>query len=219
MRIERMPTPRGFVANVFRPGRAWLEAHPYPEQVKALWRDVRLADGRTCQDALAESYHHICAYSLFRGRVSLDVEHYKPKQDPLYRKLAYCWFNYRLADSRLNIWKHRAQLPDPFKVGINACTLNFEKDALIELDKSQNGWQALEKAIATLRLNTGALKKDRYEAYTRYLSEDEQEHIGIVPLSEDYPFVAYEMLRQGRIKDQDRDKCKEVLHELGFAWV
>jgi len=217
MRIDRVPTPRGFVANVFSPGRRWLDANPHVIPIKPLWREAYLTDGRTCRETLAERYHHICAYSLFRVRVSFDVDHYRPIADC--RKLAYCWLNYRLADSRVNARKHTVELPDPFKVGINACSLNFEKEAIIEVDKTQPGWECLEKAVTTLRLNIGALKTGRYEAYTLYLSEDPQERIGVIPLSKNYPFVAYEMLKQGRLKKGDEDKCRDILHDLGFSWV
>lgn len=220
MRVDQAPMPKGFVDLVCRPGKQWLKDNPSATPVKSLWLEPVFSNGMDARHLLADSYHHVCSYSLFRVRESYDVDHYLPKGDSAYRNLAYCWYNYRLADSHLNVWKRKQKVPDPFTLPINACQLDFCDGVRIVVTKGTRNASVIDNAINNvMHLNEGSYIDNRRVAFSRYCASDPKLKIGIIPLAEDYPFVAYEMLRQGYLEEDDRQACIDVLCRIGFSWV
>lgn len=220
MRVDQQPMPNGFVDKICKPGQKWLRDNPGAKSLKSLWLDPLFPGKESVKTILWRSYHRICSYTLFRLRASYNVEHYLPKGNSSSRELAYCWYNYRLSDSYLNMRKHTSKAPDPFRVPIDACEINFGDQARIVVSPNVANAAELDNAINNvLHLNEGAYPLDRFTAYERYLSKDPQNKIGIVELTECAPYVAYEMLRQNFIETSDRAKCITKLSELGFSWV
>lgn len=216
MRVDQAPEPLGFKDAIHKKGMAWLRRNPNKDPSSYYWERAKLPNGLTCREALHKGYHGICAYSMIRifDGQSYHVDHFHPKGVARYRKEAYNWGNYRLAGSAWNQRKNARDVQDPFTVPIDACVLRLA-DGEISYDKKISGWENCQKTIEALGLNEGATRESRKDAYEDYKSLD----MGVKRLARDYPFVAYEMLRQNQLKAEDRQPCVDKLHELGFSWV
>lgn len=218
MRIKKARAPWGFKKAIHDPGMAWLKQNPNKRPDDKFWLKIMLPGGHTCRDALFVAYHGICAYSLaVITNDSYQVDHFHPES--LFRNEAYDWANYRLAASAYNQRKNaRTDLQDPFSVPIDACTLRLSTGE-ISYDKSIAGWELCKKTVEALGLNKGSVRETRKKVYHRYGHNTCHSKELVENLTEDYPFVAYEMLRKGEIESKYRQPCIDKLHALGFVWV
>lgn len=223
LRISKARPPTGFRVQVTAKGKAYLRANPAtsPEKLPPLWRKYK--------DAIFEAYHGICAYTatkIIRCH-GFHMDHFLPKSMPQFRRLAYTWSNFRLASPGVNSKKGAAIIADPFTVPDQACRIDFLtgkitlNPALPEKDRRR-----LEYTIRRLGLNEGASLQNRVDAFGNYRRFAElrngkptnpaQPCINVASLTGNYPFVASEMLRLGKIEPEDRAVCQQILADLGF---
>lgn len=148
-----------------------------------------------CIDDLMTAYDFICAYSCFRihkvtGAASVD--HMAPKSRRWDR--VYEWTNYRLACSRMNARKNNFEdLIDPFEVQEDWFQLElvgFEVFANPTLDPVIRA--KVETTVLRLRLND--FSDDRATDAENYWSGE----VSMKILQQESPFVAKELIRQGR---------------------
>jgi len=224
MRIAQAQEPSAFHRDVTVRGRKYLEKHPNTPGSKLpdYWNDYR--------DEFFEAYHGICAYTVTRiiDGHGFQMDHYRPKGVPRYRHLAYAWSNFRLISNRSNLKKGTARVADPFAIPDGACRISFLRGRItLNAALPANERELLVKTIRRLGLNEGASQQARTRAYRQYrnhvlnrrgdLAVRPRDCIDIEHLTRWYPFVASEMLRLGRIEPEDRERCRQILSELGFA--
>ena len=219
LRIDQAPEPVSFKTSVEIPGDAWLQAHPTRQA------DEKMPDyWKACAKDLFEAYHGICAFTLMRIKKAhgKEMDHFRPKSLPRYRNLAYKWTNFRLVSPRINKKKWAHLLADPFKIPKDGFYIDFS-DGRIQVNprwqKSPVVSKLLQKTRDQLALNDEGLPEGRKEAYDDYMNQDPQYHSGICVVVRECPFVAYEMLRQGWLRAEDRDICRNILKSIGFSWI
>jgi len=221
MRVDSVPAPRKFEEHVAAKGRKWLKGHPSSCRLPDYWNTEKLEGDELCKDALCRLYHGICAYSLFRilPKDDSQVDHFLPQSR--HRDLAYDWDNFRLASSKRNGLKGERVVADPFKIPPGACHLNDKCEIVVNKAKlTDDEVKLLENTITLLRLN-GDCTQDRQNARKAYFQIDQRfPQLNMAMLAADYPFVAYEILRQGLCRNtDDEDVCRNTLHSIGFSWV
>lgn len=217
LRIDQAPEPAAFKDEVENPGSAWLRSHPTPQ------KDEKLPDyWRACADNLYDAYHGICAFTLMRypKAVGMEVDHFLPKSE--FRDLAYKWSNFRLVAHHINQKKWAHLVADPFKIPKDAFYIDFTDGKIHPEPKIYNialpkVCKLLMMTLDKLALNDEGLPESRKEACDDYLRQPQQ--LGVERLTMDYPFVAYEMLRQGKLKEGDRNTCRSILKSIGFSWI
>ena len=124
------------------------------------------------------------------------VDHFAAKSHAWSR--AYEWSNYRLCCSRLNARKHTASVLDPFLVKPGWFQLELVAFQVHPDRRLPKPLQArIQRTIDRLRLND--FRDDRAEDAEDYWSG------GVVLriLKRESPFVAYELMRQGRLNPGD----------------
>lgn len=221
LRISKARAPRGFRAEVTEKGKVHLAARP-KGKLPGLWRNYK--------DAFYDAYHGICAYSATQiNRVhGFHMDHFLPTSNPRYRHLAYTWSNFRLASPCINSKKGDAIIADPFTLPDQACRISFLTGKMTlnpNLPESQR--KLLEKTIRRLGLNEGASMQNRVKAFGDYRRHAKHRNgettthrrgsMNVIFLTENYPFVASEMLRLGLIAPKDCGPCRQLLSKLGFA--
>jgi hypothetical protein len=153
----------------------------------------------SCLDDLMEAYGDICAYSCFRiHRVTgaRSADHFAAKSHAW--KRAYEWSNYRLCCSRVNARKHAARVIDPFRVEPGWFQLELVAFQVHPDRRQPKPLQArIQRTIDHLRLND--FRDERAEDAEQYWSRD----VSLRILKLDSPFVAYELMRQGRLNAGD----------------
>jgi hypothetical protein len=189
---EPPPTPR-VKGRPFKKIAARREDIP-PDELPTYWTHAL--------DDLMEAYQRVCAYSCFRIHPitgARSVDHMAPKSRAWDR--VYEWSNYRLACGLLNARKRDfTEVLDPFEV----------RDGWFELEPV--GFQVLpgeglpvvttqqiESTIIRLGLNERRFRTARERDWSNYL----EGHISFEVLLEESPFVARELLRQGRLRPGD----------------
>lgn len=217
LRIDEAPEPASFHDKVEIPGNAWLTAHPTRQA------DEKMPDyWRACSGELFDAYHEICAFTLMRIKKmhGKEMDHFRPKSR--YPKLAYKWANFRLVAPRINKKKWAHLLADPFKIPKDAFYIDFSDGRIQVNPRWRNSpvvGKLLQKTIDQLALNDEGLPESRKEAYEDYMNSDPQYNLGICVLVRESPFVAYEMLRQGDLKVEDCEVCRNQLRVMGFSWI
>lgn len=189
MRLQ--PEPPDFGVKVRAPGRAFLRrvAHPTAEQFKKhrYWK--------TCLPELHQAYAEVCAYSCCWIQIGSTVDHYRPvSRSPA---LAYEWSNYRLSSEKLNSYKgDSTDVLDPFSIQPNWFVLNFT-NFLIEPNSGLDPRIEAEvlRTIKILRLN---IDDQLVGLRLTVVKEYAKGHIDFDYLSRRYPFIAYELARQGQ---------------------
>lgn len=166
----------------------------HPDKLPDYWTDAL--------DDLMEAYQRVCAYSCFRIHPvtgARSVDHMAPKSRAWDR--VYEWSNYRLACGRLNARKRDfTDVLDPFEV----------KDGWFEIEPV--GFQVLpaeglppqtfeqvDSTITRLGLNDPPFLDERERHWSNYIDG----HVSFEILLEESPFVARELLRQGRLRPGD----------------
>ncbi|EYF08074.1 hypothetical protein [Chondromyces apiculatus] len=159
-------------------------------------------------DALHQAYRGICAYASFRIEplAGPTVDHFvaiasaKPAD-------AYEWDNDRLACSLMNSRKNQfADVLDPCTLGNGWFELDlntFKVHPGSSLDPAVH--QSVENTVARLDLNSRECTDMRRRYFARYWEPPEGKRpVPFWCLEEDAPFLAHEMRRLGRIRDEDR---------------
>ena len=151
-------------------------------------------------DDLMRAYRQICSYSCFRihpvtGGVSAD--HFAAKSrkwDKVYE-----WSNYRLACTRLNARKKDfGDVLDPFKIGKDWFQLELVGFQVIPNPKLNKATRdQVQQTIDRLRLDDFRRSRER-DAENYWAGE-----ISLNVLTEESPFVAQELRRQGRLNPGD----------------
>lgn len=188
IRVTPAPEPATFDANVRVPGNAFLRRVPKP--TKDEW--AKNAFWRFCLPDLRLAYNGICAYSgCWTPEDSVD--HFKPKAT--YQAQAYAWTNYRLAHQKINSTKgDKDGVLDPFTVQPNWFVLDFTTFMVEPLaGLQQNIKDPIQKTIIDLGLNRDNFVRLRYAVVKDYSDR----LFPLAYLQGRYPFIAYELNRQG----------------------
>lgn len=153
-------------------------------------------------DDLMEAYQRICAYSCFLIHPvtgARSVDHMAPKSRAWDR--VYEWSNYRLACSRLNARKRDfTDVLDPFEVRDGWFVLELVGFQVLPAEGLPAVTaQQVESTIIRLGLNEPAFTTTRERHWSNYINGDVSFRI----LLEESPFVARELLRQGRLRPED----------------
>ena len=149
------------------------------------------------------SYDRICSYLCLyipRGTGAPSVDHMAPKSTRWDR--VYEWRNYRLACALMNSRKGDiARVLDPFEIGDGWFALE-----LVEFQVVPNGGlptevaATVEDTIDRLRLNGPVCCEARLE----YAEDYWRRRITVDYLTRHSPFVARELRRQERLREEDR---------------
>ncbi len=194
--VREQPEPMNFSATVRTPGETFLNINQNPTNKD--FKNHRYWSA--CLGDLFTAYNGICAYSaqwippqITRG----SVDHYIPKSDN--KELAYEWSNYRLCTERMNNNKDSyLDVMDPFKIQNGWFTINFAT-FFVEPEARLPDYlkAAVDTTITRLRLNDDdTLVQGRANKVQEYADGD----VSFAHLERRYPFIAYELDRQG-LKD------------------
>ncbi len=151
-------------------------------------------------DDLMRAYNEICAYSCFRihpvtGARSAD--HFAPKS--LTPQAAYEWANYRLCAARLNSRKGKfGSVQDPFTLKADVFQLNL---VTFDIEPNKSLSAALKKRVkeTTEKLGLNEFSNARAKDAEDYWRNE----VSLKVLRRESPFVAYELMRQGRLNAGD----------------
>ena len=151
-------------------------------------------------DDLMTAYDCICAYSCFRIHPitgSRSVDHMVAKSRAWNR--VYEWTNYRLACARLNSRKSDfSDVLDPFKISDGWFELELVGFQVVpgkQLDDPRR--TSVQNTIDRLGLND--FRRDRERDAENYWNGE----VSLRVLTEESPFVARELRRQGRLRPGD----------------
>lgn len=152
-----------------------------------------------CLDDLMEQYDAICAYSCFRiHRVTgaRSADHFAAKSRAWRR--VYEWSNYRLCSARLNARKQAHAVLDPFAIQPGWFQLEL---VAFQVHPDRRLAKSLQARIQRTidRLGLDDFCEDRAEDAEQYWSRD----VSLRVLRQDSPFVAYELMWQGRLNAGD----------------
>jgi len=182
-------------------GRRFLSSVPKPTnkqfQKKAFWQ-FAMSD-------LQSAYGGICAYTCYYIIADPSVDHFLPKSR--YPNLAYEWSNYRLARQLVNQHKGDSlEVLDPFNIQTGWFVMDFPSC----LVRPSNGLPAvlteqINKSIKILKINEyDAFVQERCDLMLAFA----EKNISFKFLSERYPFIASEIVRQGIQQNTARDLFK-----------
>jgi hypothetical protein len=163
-----------------------------PDKFPPYWAEVL--------DDLMTAYNRICAYSCFRIHPvtgSRSVDHMAPKSCSHDR--VHEWSNYRLASSLLNARKKEfGDVLDPFEI----------IDGWYQLELL--GFQVLPDPKLPARIRNRVkqtIERLRLDDFRTWRERDAENYwarkISLAILTEESPFVAKELRRQGRLNDED----------------
>ena len=190
--VTPQPEPPSFATTVRQPGTAFLRAIGRRNPTKDEWKNN--AYWKNCLPDLRARYGAVCAYSSCWVPISCSVDHFWPKHS--YKHLAYEWNNYRLASEKMNNNKgNQTGVLDPFNIQLGW----FQLDLATFLVRPAPGLPAavttaVNESIRILQLNSDSLVECRHGVLKDYSDS----LVPLVFLQRRYPFVAYELTRQGR---------------------
>lgn len=172
-----------------------IPAHKFP----AYWTELRKHDGKSALDDMMDAYGQLCAYlamRIERATGSPTVDHYVPKERNW--KLVYEWSNYRLSASCVNGAKGTRDVIDPFKVRPGWFELDVDT-FLVRRGAAAPAAQyaRIDETLAILNLRQCVAQRGDF--ITRYRK-------GLIDLRNVKfyaPFIASELLRQGRLNPGD----------------
>jgi uncharacterized protein (TIGR02646 family) len=191
--VEEKPEPADFAVNVRGPGQEFLRriSRPtkkqYGEEKTRYWVNAR--------EDLFRAYSGVCAYcAQFVLLKDMTVDHYVPKcADP---NLAYEWSNYRLSRKKLNNYKDNSlHVMDPFKIKYDWFSINFANFLVKPLSGLPSYLEGhVQTTIDILHLNEDY---DLVRERSRVVVEYSLDVYPMAHLEKRYPFIAYELKRQG----------------------
>lgn len=189
--VAPQPEPKDFEKIVRKRGKAFLSKCPTPtaDQFKKhqYWKDIL--------PELRAAYHEVCAYcSCWIPFDEGSVDHFQPKS--VAPAQAYEWSNYRLAQERMNNNKgNSTDVLDPFHIQPDWFILDFASFFVQPNGTlAANIIDAVKKTIGILQLNSETFVKLRYSVLKEYSGGD----WSLTFLARKYPFIAYELQRQGK---------------------
>lgn len=195
--IKPQPEPDDFDQKVRKPGLAFLSKFPNPtnrdyENKKATYWRKSLRD-------LYDACNHICAYSaqwIPYDTGSPAVDHFIPKT--VNPELAYEWDNFRLICSKMNSIKGtKTEIIDPFFLPADSFIINFPS---MLIKPNPNLLEPLKSrvvyTIKELKLNEEMWQLGRSYKLIDYCKKQ----YSFDHLKEKYPFIAYELERQGLVE-------------------
>ena len=201
--VIKQQEPTDFNEKVRKRGQLFLKNNPLPNsrqfQCHNYWTHIK--------GTLYQLYKNICAYTgEWFPETSASVDHFIPKsKEP---QLAYEWNNYRLTTDKMNNHKGDSMdIVDPFEVQFGWFVLVFPICAvkpgknLTKLD-----CQKVDRTINVLGLNSDERMQIRYNIIQSYIDDA---NISYDSFGKKYPYIAYELKRQGlaeREKISDRFK-------------
>jgi hypothetical protein len=194
--------PAQFGNRVRRPGRAFLRRNPPPTTIQIRAKNY----WRRCHDDLYSLYNGICAYSAqwtprTKNPANIEhssVDHYVPLSAN--HALAYEWNNYRLARARLNNNKASEHVMDPFGIQPDWFVINFRTFLIRPNDGLSLALENdIEATITQLDLNHDDFVQERVGILQAY-ADDPPTGISFDFLESHYPFIAYELRRQGDVE-------------------
>lgn len=208
MFVQEQPEPADFSTKVRTPGEAFLRRVPHPTNKD--YTEKKQKHWRKCLGDLYTAYKGICAYSAqwIPTDISLStgtVDHFIPKH--IEPNLAYEWKNYRLCTERMNNHKGNSMdVMDPFMIQNGWFTINFAS-FFIEPEDSLPDYlkAAVDATITSLKLNDDDIL---VQARTNVIQEYANGDFSFNHLEKKYPFIAYELDRQGL-----KDKIKVLLRK------
>lgn len=188
--VQLQPEPEEFDRTVRQPGKRFLalEARPQRWQNREYWRNAL--------PALRQAYGGYCAYFAMKiptAGGNPTVDHFLPRSHQ--PQLAYEWSNFRLASALANSYKKNSlAIIDPFTLSPGWFRLDFPSlltrpnETLLTADRDQ-----VEYTIAVLKLNHSTVRESR----KTWVINFSLEKFTFAYLSEEQPFVAAELQRQG----------------------
>lgn len=194
--VTPQPEPQDFDENVREPGIKFLQQVPKPtsEQWKrhAYWQNI-LPEMRTV-------YKKTCAYCaqwIPHGTGNHSVDHFLPKDEDKYSHLAYEWANFRYASARFNSRKHKGTILDPFKIKYGWFILDFPSCMIRPNPKCRaDNRKKIQDTIDALHLNDDEdLVNERCDWFNALRNGE----IRFSRFKELFPFIAYELERQGLV--------------------
>ena len=202
--VQEQPEPPDFSTKVRIPGQDFLKKVPQPTNKQ--FKKAR--HWRNCVNDLYMAYQGICAYSAHwipPGVTRITVDHFIPKdKDP---NLAYEWSNFRLCSEKINNYKDdEIDVMDPFNIKYDWFIINFTT-FFIEAEDSLPTYlkDAVNATIRRLRLNDDdGLVQERANYVQLYIDSE----IPFNFLERRYPFIAYELNRQG-LKETIKSRSKK----------
>jgi len=206
------PPPGNYVADVQRPGEAFIRATPNPTPIQ--WNAHRY--WQLIHDDLYIGLRGICSYCASwsprssRGDDHTSIDHYVPKSRV--PRQAYSWVNFRLCRERLN---HRKDMHfdvlDPCVVPDGIFVIDFLTFRLDARERLPGPVARQVKAtIDRLQLNTDREYVNERIRIIRAYSLDE---ITAGYVQERYPFIGQQMVRQdfdANFKTKWRDYFKRT---------
>lgn len=216
--VELAPEPPDFDVKVRRPGLSAISellgqgatvSRPGPRR-RAVAKRVQDLDASLLPDywtrvteALVAAYDRRCAYAcLYIEQVTGvgTVDHWAPKSRAVER--AYEWDNYRLACSLMNARKQTFEgLVDPFEVSEGMFALEFgPRIRAVPGPLAGEKTPSIKDTIARLKLDG----PDYSAALEEYLGAYERGEVKFEYLLRRAPFLGRELLRQGRVRAEDR---------------
>jgi hypothetical protein len=188
--VVKQKEPKDFNEKVRAPGQRLLKTVPLPNskqlQRHNYWKRIK--------DDLYNLYANICAYTgEWIPATSASVDHFIPKaKEP---QLAYEWDNYRLTTGVMNNNKgDQTDIIDPFDVQAGWFVLVLPGCYIkpsATLGKSDS--EKVDRTINILELNSSERANKRYCIIQEYIDND----IPFEFLKVKYPYIAYELERQG----------------------
>jgi hypothetical protein len=204
LKVELMPEPSRFQADVRTPGLAAIQRHEQSDsKLPPHWRNV-LPELREASDC-------ICAYSATRIPHSVGlgtVDHFIPKS--LSPHLAYEWKNFRYASSRINARKRDyTDVIDPCRIGDDWFSMDFPSMIITPSSNTPGlARKRISETISRLKLNLDSeLISERLE----WLLDFVDGHVSFEYLTLQVPFISRELRRQNLIQF-DADNAKPSSH-------
>ena len=201
--IKPQPEPDDFDEKVRKEGKYFLSKVPNPKTKDWKNRDYWRRSLRDLYDAC----NHICAYSaqwIPYDTGSPAVDHFIPKT--VKPELAYEWDNFRLICSKINTNKGiKKEIIDPFFLPADSFILDFPS---MLIKPNSNLLEPLKErvvyTIKELKLNEETWELGRSDKLIDYCNQ-------VYPfdyLKRRYPFIAYELERQGLV---EVDKIAKIM--------
>jgi hypothetical protein len=188
--VVKQREPEDFNKKVRMPGQVFLKNNPSPNSVQFqrhnYWKHIR--------EDLYQQYKNICAYTgEWFPWPSASVDHFVPKS--IEPQLAYEWDNYRLTTKNMNnIKADKIGIIDPFEVQFGWFVMIFPACAVKSCNNlNERDKKKINDTICILELNSSERIEKRYGIISNYISKD----ISFDSLRKNYPYIAYELERQG----------------------
>ena len=191
--VQLQSEPEDFFERVTKDGKKFLLLNPQPTSQE--WKGKEYWQ-RALPD-MRQAYQRVCAYCCHwipHSTGSHSIDHFVPKsQQP---DLAYDWANFRYVSSRFNSRKGTKAILDPFKILNESFIIDFSSFLIHpNSDLSPDKQVEVRETIKCLKLNSD---DDLVTERQTYFFEYQTGEISFEHLEKRAPFIAYEVLRQGK---------------------